>query len=101
MLRAIGRHRAQNILQLAPQTRVKRKLQVVKLFSMPRQPFVGLTLMAATGIITAEVVSLPPTALTSVALVFGICILIALCWPNLPVTYLIVAAGFFLLHKFA
>src|SRR4029078_12826003 len=28
MLRAIGRHRAQNILQLAPQTRVKRKLQV-------------------------------------------------------------------------
>lgn len=73
----------------------------MKLFSMPRQPFVGLTLMAATGIITAEVVSLPPTALTSAALVFGICILIALCWPKLPVTYLIVAAGFFLLHKFA
>jgi ComEC/Rec2-related protein len=73
----------------------------MKLLTAPRQPFVGLTLMAATGIVVAEVVPLAPAALPSAALVFGICILIALCWPKLPTTYLIVAAGFFLLHKFA
>ena len=72
----------------------------MKLLSAPRQPFVGLALMAATGIILAEVVPLASTALIS-AIVLGICILIALCWPKLPATYLIVAAGFFLLHKFA
>ena len=73
----------------------------MKLLTAPRQPFVGLTLMAATGIVVAEIVPLVPTALISAALVFGICILIALCWPKLPATYLIVVAGFFLLHKFA
>ena len=73
----------------------------MKLLSAPRQPFVGLALMAATGIIVAEVVPLAPTALISAAIVLGICILFALCWPKLPATYLIVAAGFFLLHKFA
>src|SRR6476619_4460640 len=73
----------------------------MKLLSAPRQPFVGLALMAATGIIVAEVVPLAPTALISMAIVVGICILIALCWPKLAVTYLIVTAGFFLLHKFA
>src|SRR5260370_36280884 len=73
----------------------------MKLLSAPRQPFVGLALMAASGIIVAEVVPLAPTALISAALVIGICILITLCWPKLAATYLIVAAGFFLLHKFA
>jgi len=72
----------------------------MKLLSTPRQPFVGLALMAATGVILAEVFPLAPTALIS-AIVLGICILIALCWPKLPATYLIVAAGFFLLHEFA
>ncbi len=73
----------------------------MKLFSAPRQPFVGLTVMAAMGIIVAEIVPFAPAALTSAALAFGICILIALCWPRLPVTYLMVAVAFFLLHKFA
>jgi ComEC/Rec2-related protein len=73
----------------------------MKPLSAPRQPFVGLALMAATGIIVAEVVPLGPTALISAAIVLAICILIALCWPKLAATYLIVAAGFFLLHKFA
>src|ERR1043166_2971147 len=73
----------------------------MKLLSVPRQPFVGLTLMAATGIIGAEIVPLPTTALIPAAIVLGICILIALCWPELTATYLIIAAGFFLLHKFA
>src|SRR5215472_968887 len=73
----------------------------MKLPSTPRQPFVGLTLTASVGIILAEIVPLAPAALVSAALVFGICAVITLCWPKFPVTYLIVAAGFFLLHKFA
>src|SRR5436305_15187766 len=73
----------------------------MKLLGVPRQPFVGLALMAAVGIIAAELVPLTPTALISAAVVPGFCTLIALCWPKLAATYLIVAAGFFLLHKFA
>src|SRR5262249_24041088 len=73
----------------------------MKLLSTPRQPFVGLALMAAVGIIVAEVVPLAPAALISAAIIFGICILIALRWPKFAATYLIVAAGFFLLPKFA
>src|SRR5213078_2516897 len=73
----------------------------MKPLSAPRQPFVGLALMAAVGIIAAEIVPLGPTALISAAVVVGICILIAVRWPRLALTYLIVAAGFFLRHKFA
>src|SRR5712675_3236536 len=73
----------------------------MKLLSAPRQPFVGLALMAAVGIIAAEIVPLGPKALISAAVVLGICILIAIRWPRLALTYLIVATGFFLLHKFA
>src|SRR5437763_9683483 len=73
----------------------------MKLLSTPRQPFVGLALMAVTGIILAEIVPLAATALVSAAIVLGICVLIALCWPKLAATYLLVVAGFFLLPKFA
>src|SRR6185369_15725882 len=73
----------------------------MKLLSAPRQPFVGLALMAATGIILGEAITLQSTALVFAAIVLAICILLALCWPKLAATYLIVAASFFLLHKFA
>ena len=73
----------------------------MKPLSAPRQPFVGLALMAAVGIIVAELVPVGPTALISAAVVLKICILIAIGWPRLGLQYLIVAAGFFLLHKFA
>ncbi len=73
----------------------------MKQLSAPRQPFVGLALMAAVGIIVAEVVPVRSSVLILVAIVLAICILVALCWPKLAGTYLIVAAGFFLLHKFA
>src|SRR6478672_1934727 len=73
----------------------------MKLLSAPRQPFVGLALMAAVGIIVAELVPVRSTVLILIAIVLAICILVALCWPKLAATYLIVAAGFFLLHKFA
>src|SRR5262245_10180046 len=73
----------------------------MKLLNAPRQPFVGLALMAAAGIAVAEIIPLRSSVLILAAIVLGICILIALCWPKLAATYLIVAAGFFLLHKFA
>jgi hypothetical protein len=73
----------------------------MKLLSAPRQPFVGLALMAMTGIMVAEVVPLRSTALASVAAIIAICTVVAAFWPKLPATYLLVAAGFFLLHKFA
>jgi ComEC/Rec2-related protein len=67
----------------------------------PRQPFVGLAAMAAMGIITAEILPLPPVAVTTTALILMLCILIGACWPRLVATYAIVGAGFFLLHNFA
>src|SRR6516165_5150717 len=73
----------------------------MKLLSAPRQPFVGLALMAATGIAVAEIVPLRSTELMLAAILLATCIVVALCWPKLATTYLIVAAGFFLLHRFA
>src|SRR5215470_7055170 len=73
----------------------------MKLLNAPRQPFVGLAMTAAAGIAVAEIVPSRSTALVSAATVLGICILVALRWPKLVATYLIVACGFFLLHKFA
>jgi competence protein ComEC len=73
----------------------------MKLLSAPRQPFVGLTLMAAAGIVAAEIVPLRYGSLILAATILAICILAALYRPNFAATYLIVAAEFFLLHKFA
>src|SRR6184192_4045970 len=73
----------------------------MKLLGAPRQPFVGLALMAAVGIIVAEFVPVRSTVLTLAAIVLAICILVAFCRPKLAATYLVVAFGFLLLHKFA
>src|SRR5437016_10817161 len=64
-----------------------------------RQPFVGLALMAATGIISAEIFPLPSFAITPAAIILAVCTLIVACWPRLLVTYAIVGASFFLLHN--
>ena len=72
----------------------------MKLFNAPRQPFAGLALMAAAGIAIADIVPLRPTALSLAGIILTICILIALFRPKLAAAYFIVAAGFFLLHKF-
>src|SRR5207244_11415741 len=72
----------------------------MKLISAPRQPFVGLALMAAMGIITAEILPLPSAALIPTAIMLALCILTVACWPRLLATYGIVGAGFFLLHNF-
>jgi len=72
----------------------------MRLLSAPRQPFVGLALMAATGIIAAEIFPLPSFAMTPAAIILAICILIVACWSRLLATYAVMGAGFFLLHIF-
>src|SRR5216117_1496862 len=72
----------------------------MKLLSAPRQPFVGLALMAAIGIITAEILLLPSAALIPKAIMLALCIHSLACWPKLLATYAVVRAGFFLLHNF-
>ena len=73
----------------------------MKLVSGPRQPFIGLALMGMIGIVAAEILPMRSTALVPAAIIVAACILILACWPRLTGTYLVVAAGFFLLHKFA
>src|SRR6266404_4295047 len=72
----------------------------MKLLNPPRQPFVGLALMAVMGVITAEILPLPSAALIPTAIMPALCILTVACWPRLLATYGIVGAGFFLLHNF-
>src|SRR5205809_4779407 len=72
----------------------------MKLLSAPRQPFVGLALMAAIGIIAAEILPLPSAAVIPTAIILALCIVGLACWPRLLATYAMVGAGFFLLHNF-
>jgi competence protein ComEC len=71
----------------------------MKFLNAPRQPFVGLSLMAAIGIIIAEVFPLSGAALVAVTIVVAICIVIVACRPTLLATYVIVGIVFFLLHN--
>jgi competence protein ComEC len=71
----------------------------MKILNAPRQPFVGLSLMAAMGIIFADVFPLPSAVLTVLTIVLAICIVIVTWRPMLLVTYAIVGLGFFLLHN--
>src|SRR6266699_3764793 len=71
----------------------------MKLASAPRQPFVGLALMAAIGIIVGELFPLPSVALTVAAIILAVCAFTLICWPRLLATYAIVGGGFFLLHN--
>src|SRR6266850_3036219 len=70
----------------------------MKFLKVSRQPFVGLALMAAIGIVIADVVPLPCAALTVVAIILAAGIVILAYRPVLLATYVIVGLGFFLLH---
>src|SRR5216117_4035278 len=70
----------------------------MKLLSAPRQPFVGLAVMAGLGIILADVFPLCSSALLVIAIIVVLCAVALLRWPRLVATYAIVGAGFFLLH---
>jgi ComEC/Rec2-related protein len=66
----------------------------------PRQPFVGLALMAALGIVVADFFPIAASDWWAGAIVFGLLAIALFFWPNLGSTYLLVGAGFFLLHNF-
>src|SRR5215470_17204604 len=71
----------------------------MKFLNAPRQPFVGLSLMAAIGIISADVFPLSSATLRALTIVMLICIVIVAWRPVLLATYAIVGIGFFLLHN--
>ena len=71
----------------------------MKFLNGPRQPFVGLALMAAIGINIADLLPLPGATLIVATIILAACILIVACRPGLLATYVIVAFGFFLLHN--
>src|SRR5438309_84032 len=70
----------------------------MKLFYLPRQPFVGLAGMAGLGIILADFLPLPSSALLAISIVVAVCCVVLLRWPMVIATYAIVGLGFFLLH---
>ena len=71
----------------------------MKFLNAPRQPFVGLSLMAAIGIIIADVFPVSGAALTVLTIILASCIVIVGWRPILLATYTIVGIGFFLLHN--
>jgi competence protein ComEC len=71
----------------------------MKFLNAPRQPFVGLSLMAAMGIIIADILPLPVNALIVVTIILTLCIVVVAWRPTLLATYVIVGFGFFLLHN--
>src|SRR5207249_9690812 len=68
--------------------------------SIPRQPFVGLALMAALGIVVSDFFPVAVSHWWFAAVAFALLAIALFCWPNLTSTYLIVGAGFCLLHNF-
>jgi competence protein ComEC len=71
----------------------------MKLLDRARQPFLGLTMMAAAGIAIGDAVQLSQSAMTLVVAMLGI-IAALLCWrPNEILTFLFVAGTFFVLHN--
>ena len=68
--------------------------------NIPRQPFVGLALMAALGIVVADFFPIPPPHWWAGAITFALLAIALFCRPNLPSTYFLVGCGFFLLHNF-
>src|SRR6266480_160745 len=72
----------------------------MNLLGAPRQPFVGLAVMAGVGIIFAEFLRPSSLVLLVIAISVAICVFVVLRWPNLIATYAIVGCGFFLEHGF-
>src|SRR5438270_11138565 len=68
--------------------------------NLPRQPFVGLALMAAAGIIAADFIPIPPIQWTLWTIGFVLIAAVLFWEPNLVLTYLLVGSGFFLIHNF-
>src|SRR6267143_588757 len=68
--------------------------------NLPRQPFVGLALMAALGIVVSDFFPVAVSHWWFAAVAFALLVIPLFCWPNLGSTYILVGCGFFLLHNF-
>ena len=68
--------------------------------STPRQPFVGLALVAVLGITVADFFPIAVSHWWAVAIVFALLAIPLFIWPTLGSTYLFIGAGFFVLHNF-
>src|SRR6266446_5055068 len=68
--------------------------------NIPRQPFVGLALIAALGIVVADFFPIAASRWWFAAMAFALLAIPLFSWPNLTSTYLLVGCGFFLLHNF-
>src|SRR5205085_9666214 len=66
----------------------------------PRQPFVGLALMAAFGIVAADCFPIAAFHWWFAAITFALLVIALFSWPNLGSTYLLVGCGLFLLYNF-
>src|SRR5207244_11752194 len=66
----------------------------------PRQPFVGLALVAVLGITVADFFPIAVSHWWAVAIVFALLAIPLFVWPTLGSTYLFIGAGFFVLHNF-
>jgi hypothetical protein len=71
----------------------------MRFLKAPRQPFVGLSVMAAMGIIIADRIPLSGAVLIAATIALAACIIIFEWRPMVLATYLVVGFGFFLLHE--
>src|SRR6266851_2668562 len=68
--------------------------------NLPRQPFVGLALMAALGIVASDFFPVAVSHWWFAAVAFALLVIPLVCCPNLGSTDILVGCGFFLLHNF-
>src|SRR5256712_2099812 len=68
--------------------------------NLPRQPCVGLALMAAIGIVVADFFPIATRDWLLAGAIFATLAIPLFLWPKFGSTYLLVGAGFFLLHNF-
>jgi competence protein ComEC len=66
--------------------------------ALPRQPFLGLTLAAAFGIILADLLPVVNLYWLLIGVLFALFGFTALRWPGLAATYVFIGFGFFALH---
>lgn len=73
---------------------------MIKFAKVPRQPFVGLAIIAAVGIVTADNFPVPFQFWLGAIVLFLLLGIASFSWPKLLFTYATVGAAFFLLHTF-
>src|SRR5579864_3744117 len=68
--------------------------------NFPRQPFIGLALVAVTGIGVADFIPIPQSQWSIWIVGFGLIAFVLFWEPTFLLTYLLVGSAFFLLHNF-